>query len=154
MVVVHVRIFTHRKGVEEDHAFLINSMPGGASERLEQLKVDEETTFRRVRRLIELKEDRGMMRRTPLFQELLFTMVNSSNPHNYGKNVGYKYRFAVFNEEHAQRDEYIVPTLVPVEDELSDTPVLEYYRNRDLIIVPATQISPSGRCTPTPERRG
>lgn len=41
--------------MEEDHAFLINSMPGGASERLEQLKVDEETTFRRVRRLIEVK---------------------------------------------------------------------------------------------------
>lgn len=39
-----------------------------------------------------------MMRRTPLFQELLFTMVNSSNPHNYGKELRYKYRFAVFKE--------------------------------------------------------
>lgn len=38
------------------------------------------------------------MRRTPLFQELLFTMVNSSNPHNYGKDLRYKYRFAVLNE--------------------------------------------------------
>lgn len=39
-----------------------------------------------------------MMRRTPMFQELLFTMVNSSNPHNYGKDLRYKYRFAVLNE--------------------------------------------------------
>lgn len=39
-----------------------------------------------------------MMRRTPLFQELLFTMVNSSNPHNYGKDLRYKYRFAVLKE--------------------------------------------------------
>ena len=41
--------------MEVDHAFLINSMPGGTSERVEQLKVDEETTFRRVRRLIEVR---------------------------------------------------------------------------------------------------
>lgn len=38
------------------------------------------------------------MRRTPLFQELLFTMVNSSNPHNYGKDLRYKYRFGVLQE--------------------------------------------------------
>lgn len=43
-----------RKSVEEDHAFLINSMPGGTTERLEQLKIDETTTFRRLRRLIEV----------------------------------------------------------------------------------------------------
>lgn len=47
-----------RKNVEEDHAFLINSMPGGTSERLEQFKVDEGTTFRRLRRLVEVKSNR------------------------------------------------------------------------------------------------
>ncbi|CAM9646625.1 unnamed protein product [Ectocarpus sp. 4 AP-2014] len=147
MVVLHVRIFTHRKSVEDDHAFLINSMPGGITERLEQLKIDETTTFRRVRRLIELTEDRGMMRRTPLFQELLFTMINSSNPHNYGKDLRYKYRFA-----HPAQGINAPPTLVPVEHEQSDMPVLDYYQSQDLIIVPATQISPSGRCTPIPEQ--
>lgn len=40
--------------MEDDHAFLINSMPGGTSERLEQFKVDEKTTFRRLRRLVEV----------------------------------------------------------------------------------------------------
>ncbi|CAM9438741.1 unnamed protein product [Ectocarpus fasciculatus] len=151
MVVLHARIFTHRKGVEQDHAFLINSMPGGVTERLEQLKIDETTTFRRVRRLIELTEDRGMMRRTPLFQELLFTMINSSNPHNYGKDLRYKYRFAVL-KEHPAPGINELPTLIPVEHEQSDMPVLDYYRSQDLIIVPATQISPSGRCTPIPEQ--
>lgn len=56
-------------------------------------------------------------------------------------------------QQHTGKDNYIVPTLVPVEDEQSDTPVLDFYRNEDLIIVPATQISPSGRCTPTPEHQ-
>ena len=43
-----------RRGVNKDHAFLINSMPGGVSERLDELKVDENTTFRRLRRMIEV----------------------------------------------------------------------------------------------------
>lgn len=46
----------------------------------------------------QLTEDRGMMRRTPLFQELLFVMVNSPNPHEYGKDQRFKYRFGVFDE--------------------------------------------------------
>lgn len=46
----------------------------------------------------QLTEDRGMMRRTPLFQELLFAMVNSPNPHEYGKDQRFKYRFGVFAE--------------------------------------------------------
>lgn len=37
-----------------------------------------------------------MMRRTPLFQELLYTMVNSPNPHGYGKEKRFKYRFGFF----------------------------------------------------------
>lgn len=43
-----------RRSVKKDHAFLINSMPGGVSERLDELKVDENTTFRRLRRMIEV----------------------------------------------------------------------------------------------------
>lgn len=39
-----------------------------------------------------------MMRRTPLFQELHFMMVNSPNPHNYGKEWRYKYRFGIFKQ--------------------------------------------------------
>lgn len=46
-----------------------------------------------------------------------------------------------------------IPTLVPTEIEQSDTPVLKYFRNQDLILVPATQISPSGLCTPIPEQQ-
>lgn len=44
-----------RKSAREDHAFLVKSMPGGNSERLDCLKVDEQTTFRRLRRLIEAR---------------------------------------------------------------------------------------------------
>lgn len=44
----------HRKSAKQDHAFLINSMPGGKSERLAAFKVDEKTTFRKLRRTIEV----------------------------------------------------------------------------------------------------
>lgn len=40
--------------MREDHAFLVNSMPGGTSERLDRFRVDEHTTFRRLRRLVEV----------------------------------------------------------------------------------------------------
>lgn len=39
----------------EDHAFLINSAPGGLSSRLDQIEVDEETTFRDLRLRIEVR---------------------------------------------------------------------------------------------------
>ena len=47
-----------------------------------------------------------------------------------------------------------IPKLVPMEHEQSYMPVLDYYRNTarpDLVLVPATQISPSGVCTPNPD---
>lgn len=47
-----------------------------------------------------------------------------------------------------------IPRLVSMEHEQSDMPVLDYYRNTarlDLVLVPATQISPSGVCTPHPD---
>lgn len=47
-----------------------------------------------------------------------------------------------------------VPTLVSLEEERADAQVLDYGNRtarQDLIIVPATQISPSGICSPTPE---
>lgn len=43
-----------RKSVCEDHAFLIDSMPGGTTERLEGFKVDAKTTFRKLRRRVEV----------------------------------------------------------------------------------------------------
>ncbi|CAM9478044.1 unnamed protein product [Choristocarpus tenellus] len=118
--------------------------------RLSTIKVDEDTTFRKVRREIELKEERGMMRRTSLFQEVIFTMISSPNPHKYGKEDMYKYRFGFFKEDSSSD----VPSLVALEDEAEDAKVLDYCRNavcQDLIIIPATQVSPSGRCSSTPE---
>lgn len=56
-------------------------------------------------------------------------------------------------QKHTANSKYEIPTLVPVEHEQSDMPVLDYYRTQDLIIVPVTQIAPSGLCTPVPDQQ-
>ncbi|CAM9288509.1 unnamed protein product [Discosporangium mesarthrocarpum] len=142
--------YSNRKNVFDGHSFLINNNSGGLTGRLSSLKCDADTTFGRVRREIELKEERGMMRRTSFFQELLHVMTSSPNPHQYGKDTKFHYRFGVF-EEGGNGE---IPTLVPLEEEAEGAKVLDYFTNtvcQDLIIIPATQISPSGCCTPTPE---
>lgn len=47
-------IDTRRKGARKDHAFLVNSIPGGTSDRLDRFSVDAKTTFRKLRRLVEV----------------------------------------------------------------------------------------------------
>lgn len=58
--------------------------------------------------------------------------------------------FIALEQKHTA-NKYEIPALVPVEHEQSDVPVLDYYRTQDLIIVPVTQIAPSGLCTPVPD---
>lgn len=58
--------------------------------------------------------DRGMMRRTTLFEELHFAMVHSPNPHNYIGGKRYKYRFGVFSKEVRQRADQLRPQLIVV----------------------------------------
>ncbi len=70
-------------------------------------RCQKQLSWRAPHETMQLTEDRGMMRRTPLFQELLFTMVNSSNPHNYGKDLRYRYRFGVINEVRATRGGWV-----------------------------------------------
>lgn len=59
---IHIyNICDARNTTQEDHAFVIGSVPGGISERLARFKVDEHTTFKKLRRLIEvqIKHDIG-----------------------------------------------------------------------------------------------
>eukprot|EP00611_Tribonema_gayanum_P026184 TRINITY_DN6158_c0_g1_i2.p1 TRINITY_DN6158_c0_g1~~TRINITY_DN6158_c0_g1_i2.p1 ORF type:complete len:132 (+),score=37.94 TRINITY_DN6158_c0_g1_i2:384-779(+) len=96
-----------------------------------------------------------MLRRTTLYQELLALMQRAHNPHHYGSELALTYRLGYFKHD----DDSAVPTIIPLEHEQEGRLVLEYLEAQearikdgiDLIVVPATQVAPSGLCTPVPE---
>lgn len=139
---ITVRIFTHEREVFEQHSFLVGNDQGGLTKRLATIPVEAEiTTLREFRQLVEVQNDRGMLRRTALFQELLSLAFSLPNPFNYPDEDLRKYRFGVFAEE---GDE--VPTLIPleVEDDLLAVKALKDVITEDLLLIPQSQIRPDG----------
>lgn len=91
---VWLRTFTHPTPTSRSHAYLIGSTVGGLSERVGSFMIhDELTTFRDLRQMIEVVNDNGMNRRTAMYQDLLYLMESSANPHSYERKALLKYRF-------------------------------------------------------------
>jgi hypothetical protein len=95
---------------------------------------------------------RGMLRRSPLYQEILYALQTAPNPHGYEKDVILTYRLGYF------ADGADLPTVISLADEQAGRSIVEYYGNQeallnmtdgiDCIVIPATQISRSDICTP------
>ena len=149
---VFLRVFTHPTSVVKTHAFLVGSESGGLSERIGSFLIhDDTTTFHDLRQLIEVFNDRGMNRRTALFQDVLHTLVNSANPHGYSKAELADYRFAVMSgvggrevgETNVARDfdRSAVPTLILSQrEEETVVAVVGNLNDQDVIIIPISQI--------------
>ena len=77
------RIYTHRGNTQDSHSYIMGTDSGGLTERMPELiEFDPEiTTFEDLRVKIEVCFDRGMNRRTSLYQEILQAVQNSHNPH-------------------------------------------------------------------------
>ncbi|CAM9375933.1 unnamed protein product [Chrysoparadoxa australica] len=146
---LYLRLFTHPKSSLDQHSFMINSLQGGCTERLDGFIIEDGTTLTKLRQILEFKIDRGMLRRTPFYQELLFLMQHAPNPHGYGKDRRYQYRFGVYNENGGGD-----LNLISKESEQQGMRVVDFCENlarQDMVIIPATQISPSGELTPVVE---
>ena len=79
---VTLRIFTHRAAAQHEHSYIIGAESGGLSERYAELvEFDpERDTLESLRVKIEVTTDRGMNRRTALFQEMLQVRVRGCRP--------------------------------------------------------------------------
>lgn len=98
---------------------------------------------------------RGMLRRTPLYQEILYMLQTAPNVHRYEKDIILTFRLGYF------ADGASVPTVIPLEDEQQDCLVVDYFGGKqavdamsdglDVIVIPAAQVSRSGVCTAVPD---
>ncbi|KAF0759072.1 hypothetical protein AaE_003760 [Aphanomyces astaci] len=63
------------------------------------LEDDENLTFESVRPRIELKEENGLIRRNPMFQEALFQMTEARNPHQWPMHTLQTYWLGYYQHE-------------------------------------------------------
>jgi len=134
MARVTIRIFTHPRSVFEQHSFLVGNEQGGLTEQIGVVPIDlNHTTLTMLRQLIEATNDRGMLRRTVLYQELLSVSNSLPNPYGYSGVEKAHYRFGIM----ANPDE-MVPTLIPqdLEDELLVSKAYPSLVDFDVIIIP------------------
>mmetsp|Transcript_12983 Transcript_12983/g.25191 ORF Transcript_12983/g.25191 Transcript_12983/m.25191 type:complete len:206 (+) Transcript_12983:84-701(+) len=153
MVVVQVRLYTTPASIQEEHAYLVGSSPGGVSDVLGLVHVDDTTcSFERFRGLVEL--DAGSAhagtsggRRSTLFREILFECEHSKNPHLWTNRVRRSsYRLAYMDKEGKP-----VPKLVPLSIE-GETNLVQFVRKHarrdihseavEVLIVPLSQVGP------------
>lgn len=93
---VWLRTFTHPTPTSISHAYVIGSTVGGLSERVGTFLIhDELTTFKDLRQMIEVTKSDSMLRRSAMFQDLLYLMEESANPHSYDRKALRHYRFGV-----------------------------------------------------------
>ena len=129
-----LRTFTHPTPTDICHAYIIGSTTGGLSERIGTFLIhDELTTFKDLRNLIEVVNDNGMNRRTGMYQDLLYLMENSANPHGYDRKGLRHYRFGVIEGVGGQEtgdtniardyDKSLVPRLI--ESDVESEPIKE-----------------------------
>jgi hypothetical protein len=167
---IWLRTFTIPPPPQKSHSFLVSSTPGGLSPRLSSYVIDPDEKFSTFRARVEIQMDRGMQRRTTLYQEILYLCLNlendiggtGGNPHEYTEaQMRGGYRFATMEnvggreEESSTKDpetgEIIGmkmpptearPILIKLEDEDQRT-IMEIIPNLldvDVIIVPLTQV--------------
>lgn len=156
-----LKIFVWRASSRVQHSFLVNNDQGGLTSGVGSVAVNEiSTTLEELRSLIEVKKDRGMCRRTLLFEEVLYVLSSAPNPHDYPLDVfSTSYQFGVVNmapksaadsekaQEHGE-DLLWVPEVIPVdrERELKVGEILPPAGAGELptvVIIPVSQIGPT-----------
>lgn len=90
-----------------------------------------------IRNALEYTVDKGMVRRSALYQELLFVMTTSSNIYQRPRAEMRKYRLGVLKQGED------IPRLIP--EHLENVPIAEIVKDlylHDLVVVPLSQLSP------------
>jgi len=141
---ISLQLYTFEHPLTHSHSFLVASQKGGMTSSLSIVNIDEnEDCLRDVRLRIETQKDRGMVRRTLVFSEILQTINGSVNWHSYPRDIAlFAYQFALVRREGPTGP----PAVIPIEDEV--LPLNKVISAGDptnlpvLVIVPVSQICP------------
>jgi len=141
---ISLQLYTFEHPITHSHSFLVASSKGGMTSSLAIVNVNEyEDCLRDIRLRIETQKDRGMVRRTLEFSEILQTINGSVNWHSYPRDIAlFAYQFGLVQKN----DPSGPPAVIPIEDEV--LPINKVMRAGDpsnlpvLVVVPVSQICP------------
>lgn len=139
-----IQLYTFEHPLTHSHSFLVASHKGGMTSSMAVINVDEnEDCLRDVRLRIETQKDRGMVRRTLVFSEILQSINSSVNWHSYPRDIAlFAYQFGIVNRDNPRGP----PTVIPLEDEV--LPLNKVIPAGDptslpvLVVIPVSQICP------------
>ena len=146
---ISIQLFTFEHQCNHSHSFLVASHKGGMTNSFGVYHIDpERTTMTKLRQMIETRKDNGMVRRTLLFSEVLQTLSQSMNWHNYPRDIAlFAYQFGHIVREKGENK--LVPRVIRIEDE--HMPIGKLIPKGDptmlptVVVIPVSQICPVRR---------
>ncbi|KAH7484816.1 hypothetical protein PRIC1_004135 [Phytophthora ramorum] len=145
MVRVKVRVFTFPSDPRKQNSYVVGTIEGGLLPVVGTLNLHDKevatVTFEQLRLRIELLQDKDVIRRSVMFQEVLALIAASSNPHGWPPNAMQTYWFGHYTDENDS-----IPRVIAAADEHS--PISQFLnmttskQTGDLILIPQTQLGP------------
>ena len=135
-----IRVYGAGLNKTNSHGYCVDDTPSGISAPVGELVVDvRQLTLTQLRPMIQFDRTGNMLRRHPIFQEVLFIMSRLPNMYDRPKEELNKYQFGFVRKNgqevkllHPSRENEAIVNLIGVTD----------FFDHDLIIVPLSQISP------------
>jgi hypothetical protein len=135
---LRIRVYGRDENRTESHSYLLDDFPTGITWVVGELNINIRTkTLAQVRPMIEYSKENNIVKRTILFQEVLFIMGKLPNYYNREKPELVQYRFGFVKKDKTGF------RLLSVEDE--EKPIADLigavdFFGYDLCIVPLSQI--------------
>uniref|UniRef100_H3HDE4 Uncharacterized protein n=1 Tax=Phytophthora ramorum TaxID=164328 RepID=H3HDE4_PHYRM len=98
-----VRVFTFPSDPRKQNSYVVGTIEGGLLPVVGTLNLHDKevatVTFEQLRLRIELLQDKDVIRRSVMFQEVLALIAASSNPHGWPPNAMQTYWFGHYTDE-------------------------------------------------------
>ena len=137
--ILNIRVYCHIDNEYTSHSYCVDDFPLAVSLSVGEIQVDPTiTTLKQLRELIEFNQQGHMMRRSALFQEILFIM--SKLPMVYPRKNKSEYRFGYLNISETSVEPIVIPEDKENQSILSSVPN-NPSASLTIYIIPLTQVN-------------